>query len=127
MANIMAKDNQPGREDEVRLERFMKHKPPTFTRGEEANHWWKNAKQRIGAGGVVITWEMFKRDFLIKYFPADVRNRKVVEFMELKQGNMSVAEYAVKFESLCAFSPHFNTPEAEYDKCVKFESGLRPD
>ncbi|MCI62112.1 hypothetical protein A2U01_0083369, partial [Trifolium medium] len=54
---------------------------------DEANHWWKNSKQRIGAGGVVITWEMFKREFLMKYFPADVRNRKVVEFMELKQGN----------------------------------------
>ncbi|MCI80324.1 GRAS family transcription factor, partial [Trifolium medium] len=24
-------------------------------------------------------------------------------------------------------SPHYNTAEAEYDKCVKFESGLRPD
>ncbi|MCI49767.1 cellular nucleic acid-binding protein, partial [Trifolium medium] len=33
----------------------------------------------------------------------------------------------VKFESLCAFSPHYNTVEAESDKCVKFESGLRPD
>ncbi|MCI58518.1 hypothetical protein A2U01_0079773, partial [Trifolium medium] len=48
----------------------------------------------------------------------DVRNKKVVEFMELKQGNMSVAEYAVKFESLRAFSPHYNTVEAEDDKCV---------
>ncbi|MCI59225.1 GRAS family transcription factor, partial [Trifolium medium] len=70
---------------------------------------------------------MFKRGFLTKYFPADVKNKKVVEFMELKQGNMSVAEYAVKFESMCAFSPHYNTMEAEEDKCVKFESGLRPD
>ncbi|GAU33071.1 hypothetical protein TSUD_152260 [Trifolium subterraneum] len=47
--------------------------------------------------------------------------------MKLEQGNMSVAEYAAKFESLCAFSPHYNTPEAENEKCVKFESGLRPD
>ncbi|MCI46137.1 hypothetical protein A2U01_0067377, partial [Trifolium medium] len=87
---------------------------------EEANHWWKNAKQRLGVGGAVITWEMFKREFLIKYFPADVRNKKVVEFMELKQGNMSVAEYAAKFESLCAFSPYYNTPEAEYCKTLNF-------
>ncbi|MCI46501.1 gag polyprotein-related, partial [Trifolium medium] len=47
--------------------------------------------------------------------------------MELKQGNLSVADYAAKFESLCHFSPHYNTVEAEYDKCVKFESGLRLD
>ncbi|MCI11066.1 cellular nucleic acid-binding protein, partial [Trifolium medium] len=70
---------------------------------------------------------MFKREFLTKYFPAYVRNRKVIEFMKLKQGNMSVANYAAKFESLCRFSPHYNTVEAEEDKCVKFESGLRPD
>ncbi|MCI73011.1 hypothetical protein A2U01_0094275, partial [Trifolium medium] len=34
---------------------------------------------------------MFKREFWVKYFPADVRNQKVVEFLELKQGNMTVA------------------------------------
>ncbi|GAU42632.1 hypothetical protein TSUD_238240 [Trifolium subterraneum] len=42
--------------------------------------------------------------------------------MKLEQGNKSVAEYAAKFESLCAFSPHYNTPEAENDKCVKWEA-----
>ncbi|MCI87018.1 cellular nucleic acid-binding protein, partial [Trifolium medium] len=38
----MARDHQPGREDEMRLERFMKHKPPTFSRGynpEGAVNW----------------------------------------------------------------------------------------
>ncbi|MCI94272.1 hypothetical protein A2U01_0115570, partial [Trifolium medium] len=30
----------------------------------------------------------------------DVKNKKVVEFIELKQGNMTVADYAVKFETL---------------------------
>ncbi|MCI45526.1 pol polyprotein, partial [Trifolium medium] len=58
---------------------------------EEANNWWKNVKLRMGAGGVVIVWEAFKREFLRKYFLADVKNKKVVEFMELKQGNMFVA------------------------------------
>ncbi|GAU22478.1 hypothetical protein TSUD_295970 [Trifolium subterraneum] len=99
----------------------------TYVLREEANQWWKNAKLRLGERDVVITWEMFKREFFNKYFPADVKNKKVVEFMKLEQGNMSVAEYAAEFESLCAFSPHYNTPEAENDKCVKFESGLRPD
>ncbi|GAU49162.1 hypothetical protein TSUD_407090 [Trifolium subterraneum] len=99
----------------------------TYVLREEANKWWKSVKLRLGGGGVNITWEMFKRDFFMKYFPADVKNKKVVEFMKLGQGNMTVAEYAAKFESLCAFSPHYNIPEAENDKSVKFESGLRPD
>ncbi|MCI79891.1 hypothetical protein A2U01_0101162, partial [Trifolium medium] len=33
LAGIMARDHQPDREDEARLKRFMKHKPPTFTGG----------------------------------------------------------------------------------------------
>ncbi|MCI68465.1 pol polyprotein, partial [Trifolium medium] len=80
-----------------------------------------------GVDGVAIVWEIFKREFLRKYFPADVKNKKVIEFMELKQGNISAAEYSAKFEALCVFSPHYKTMEAEEDKCVKFESGLRPD
>ncbi|MCI25221.1 cellular nucleic acid-binding protein, partial [Trifolium medium] len=139
LANIVARDNDPGRDGERRLERFMSHKPTIFTGGynpdgaikwieeveiifeamgcteenktilgvyvlrEEANNWWRNAKLRMGEDGVVIVWELFRREFL-KYFPADVKNKKVVEFMELKQWNMSVAEYSAKFEALCVFS-----------------------
>ncbi|MCI63222.1 hypothetical protein A2U01_0084479, partial [Trifolium medium] len=40
---------------------------------------------------------------------------------------MSVSEYAAKFEELCRFAPHYNTMEAEEDKCVKFENELRSD
>ncbi|GAU37338.1 hypothetical protein TSUD_395190 [Trifolium subterraneum] len=163
VANILARGDNPVRDGEKRLERFLKHEPSFFIGGfnpdgavkwveeveiifdamecadenkltlgiyvlrEEANQWWKNAKLRLGEGGVVITWEMFKREFFTKYFPADVKNKKVVEFMKLEQGSMSVADYAAKFDSLGVFSPHYNTPEAENDKCVKFESGLRPD
>ncbi|WJX89958.1 hypothetical protein P8452_71908 [Trifolium repens] len=94
---------------------------------EDASYWWRNTCQRLGQGGAIITWDIFKRELLTKYFPTDMRNRKVAEFMELKQGNLSVAEYATKFEDLCRFCPHYNTVEAEGDKCVKFESGLRPD
>ncbi|MCI67367.1 hypothetical protein A2U01_0088626, partial [Trifolium medium] len=61
---------------------------------------WGNANQRLGANGAVITWARFKRELLTKYFPADERNCKVIEFMELKQGGMTVSEYAAKFEDL---------------------------
>ncbi|MCI85413.1 hypothetical protein A2U01_0106692, partial [Trifolium medium] len=33
LTNIVARDYQPGREDEMRLDRFMKQRPPTFTGG----------------------------------------------------------------------------------------------
>ncbi|MCI77849.1 hypothetical protein A2U01_0099119, partial [Trifolium medium] len=48
----------------------------TYMLCEEANQWWKNAKLRMGAGGIVISWEMFKGEFLRKYFPADIKNKK---------------------------------------------------
>ncbi|MCI75287.1 cellular nucleic acid-binding protein, partial [Trifolium medium] len=33
LTNIVARDHQPGSDVEVRLERFMKQKPPTFIGG----------------------------------------------------------------------------------------------
>ncbi|CAJ2657082.1 unnamed protein product [Trifolium pratense] len=90
----------------------------TYALREEAIVWWRNVRLRIGVDGVAIVWETFKREFLRKYFPADVKNKKVIEFMELKQGNLSVAEYTAKFEALCVFSPHYNTVEAEEDKAT---------
>lgn len=36
--------------------------------------------------------------FVEKYFPEDVRSKKEIEFLELKQGNLTIAEYAAKSE-----------------------------
>ncbi|XP_050918757.1 uncharacterized protein LOC127136210 [Lathyrus oleraceus] len=38
---------------------------------------------------------------------------------------MNVVEYAVKFEKLVNFCPHYNGADYEGSKCIKFESGLR--
>jgi hypothetical protein len=54
---------------------------------EEAEYWWENTRQRLEAAGTAITWEGFREEFLGKYFPADVSNKKEIEFLELKQGN----------------------------------------
>ena len=40
--------------------------------------------------------EVFRERFLRKYFPEDVRGKKEIEFLEVKQGNRSVTEYAAK-------------------------------
>lgn len=87
---------------------------------EEAEYWWDNDKRRLEVGGDVVSWERLKEEFLRKYFPADLRNKKEVEFLQLKQGSMSVAE-------LSRFCPYINVEDAMVSKCVKFESGLRPE
>jgi len=70
---------------------------------------------------------VFKREFIGRYFPEDVRGKKEIEFLELKQGNMSVTEYAAKFVELAKVYPYYIAETAEFSKCIKFENGLRAD
>jgi len=35
-----------------------------------------------------------------KYYPRDAQRTKELEFLSLKQGNLSVIEYAAKFDEL---------------------------
>ena len=64
--------------------------------------------------------------FLEKYFLNDVRRAKEIEFMQLKQGSMTVGEYASKFEELEKYSTFFYHPK-ERMKCIKFGNGLRDE
>jgi len=94
---------------------------------EEAEYWWTKSKGRLEASGEVVTWARFKSEFLRKYFPEDLRTKKEVEFLNLKQENLSVVEYAAKFEELSRFCLYINAEDAMVSKCVKFESGMRPE
>ncbi|XP_073227155.1 uncharacterized protein [Cicer arietinum] len=94
---------------------------------EEAEHWWDNVHQRLDNVGTAITWAIFKNMFQITYFPEDIYNRKEMEFFKLEQGNMSVAEYATKFEELSRYYPLYVGEAGEKSKCIKFEMGLRPE
>ncbi|XP_050920245.1 uncharacterized protein LOC127137869 [Lathyrus oleraceus] len=94
---------------------------------KEAEDWWRNTIQRFDEDGIEVTWALFRDAFLEKFFPEDVRGKKEIKFLELKQGNGTVAEYAAKFEELIKFCPHYNTANAERSKCLKFVNGLRPD
>lgn len=63
----------------------------------EVDDWWVSARSVLDDSGEEITWAVFSRKFLRKCFPEDVRAKKEIEFLELKQGNLSVIEYAAKF------------------------------
>ncbi|KAF1896152.1 hypothetical protein Lal_00027225 [Lupinus albus] len=75
--------------------------------------------------GQLISWSTFKAKFLYKYFPADLKRQKEMEFLKLEQGNMSVGEYAAKIEELARFCPYSELEVDGRSKCSKFESGLR--
>ncbi|XP_050902345.1 uncharacterized protein LOC127112651 [Lathyrus oleraceus] len=66
------------------------------------------------------------REFLRKYFPEDVCGKKEIEFLELKQGNLSVIEYVSRFVELAKFDRHYSEATTEFSRCIQFENGLRP-
>ncbi|XP_028062878.1 uncharacterized protein LOC114266194 [Camellia sinensis] len=90
-----------------------------FTLEDDARHW----SMLVGDENKDITWAHFLEIFYEKYFPQCVRDRKVSEFMELKQGNRSVAEYKAHFTELARFAPHM--VDTDYKKARQFEGGLR--
>ena len=58
-----------------------------------------------------------------KFFPASCRHAKAREFIELKQGTMTILEYVAKFTELALFGDDY---VASYmAKVRKFEDGLK--
>ncbi|XP_024019523.1 uncharacterized protein LOC112091040 [Morus notabilis] len=87
----------------------------------QASTWWKQVRIRLNVAG--MTWEQFKVIFNEQNFPQSYRDEKVMEFMSLLQGDMSVREYEAKFNDLSRFAP--SLVESEHLKCLKFEKGLK--
>ncbi|XP_073017805.1 uncharacterized protein [Primulina eburnea] len=75
-----------------------------FLLTKTARTWWDATKISVNVSA--LKWQEFKDLFYEKYFPRDVRSQKVKEFLELKQGNMSMQEYILKFEDGCQFAPY---------------------
>ncbi|XP_073154051.1 uncharacterized protein [Henckelia pumila] len=84
--------------------------------------WWEGVEKTVDP--TTLHWTEFKRLFLEKYFTADVRARLKTEFMSLRQGDLSVAQFVVKFERGCHFVPLIGDDEEE--KFQHFIVGLRP-
>ena len=72
-----------------------------------------------------LTWERFKTIFYDKYFTRDARSLRVKEFLELKQGAMSVCDYVRKFEQGCKYMPYIARDNNE--KMDHFLRGLNPE
>ncbi|KAF1878104.1 hypothetical protein Lal_00015090 [Lupinus albus] len=78
----------------------------TYMLVTEAENWWDFTRRQMETEGQLISWSTFKVKFLHKYFPADLKRKKEMEFLKLEQGNMSVGEYAAKFEEFARFCPY---------------------
>ena len=91
----------------------------------EANHWWSMMKRIHDGVDGAVTWAEFRKLFYEKYFPSNVRKAMEREFLLLKQGDDTIAEYEAKFARLAHFAPH--QVDTEEKKVDKFEMGLRPN
>ena len=58
-----------------------------------------------------------------KYFPASARHVKAREFLELKQGTLTVLEYISKFTELACFADDYVATNMA--KVRKYEDGLK--
>ncbi|KAL2229481.1 UNVERIFIED_CONTAM: hypothetical protein Sindi_1927800 [Sesamum indicum] len=66
--------------------------------------WWEIVP-RSKSQPVTLMWNDFLKEFVDKYTPPVYRNRKKVEFLELKQNDLSVAEYELQFVRLSKYAP----------------------
>ena len=87
----------------------------------EAQVWWNWAKTSRDLEA--MTWAEFQELFMGKYFPDTTRHAKAQEFLELKQGTMTVMEYVARFTELARFADDYVA--TDMDKVRKFENGLK--
>ena len=67
--------------------------------------------------------DLFHEFLMGKYFPTTARHAKAQEFLELKQGKMTVMEYVAKFAELARFANDYMATDMA--KVRKFEDGMK--
>ncbi|XP_069149754.1 uncharacterized protein [Solanum lycopersicum] len=90
-----------------------------------AQTWCKMWQDSRVLGGVPVTWELFQTIFLEKFFPREMREAKVEEFINLKQGSMTVKEYSLKFVKLSRYATSLVSNSR--DEMSRFLTGINGD
>ena len=99
----------------------MRIRLATFQLECESYIWWDWV--RASRDPKTMTWGEFRELFIDKFFPASTRHAKAREFLELKQGNMTMLKYIVKFTELAHFGDDYVA--IDMAKVQKFEDGLK--
>ncbi|XP_050935188.1 uncharacterized protein LOC127143928 [Cucumis melo] len=94
----------------------------TFLLQKEAEGWRKSIIARYNDART-LDWQTFRGIFEEKYYPTTYCEAKRDEFLELKQGSLSVAKYERKYTELSRYAEMIVPSES--DLCCRFERGLR--
>ncbi|XP_056171902.1 uncharacterized protein LOC130139270 [Syzygium oleosum] len=90
-----------------------------------ASDWWKATRRRVFPAGTAQTWAMFVETFNNKYFSKSAKEKELVEFMRLYQGQRTVDQYEAKFTKLSKFAPRMM--KDPWDRARRFRDGLKPN
>ncbi|TYK01101.1 uncharacterized protein E5676_scaffold264G001280 [Cucumis melo var. makuwa] len=98
------------------IERLKKLGATVFegSAGSDAENWRSDAR--------ALDWQTFRGIFEDKYYPSTYYEAKRDEFLGLKQGSLSVAEYERKYIELSRYVDVIVASES--NRCRRFERGL---
>ena len=69
-----------------------------------AQTWYVQWRDNRVRGGLVI-WKIYNATFLDRFFPREMRDEKVMEFINLIRGGKSVHVYSLEFIKLSKYDP----------------------
>ena len=85
---------------------------------KEADRWWVMTKPSVEISPG-FDWESFKALVEKRFYPQELRLKKLSEFLALKQGMLSVQAYTDQFNHLAHYAGHLaKTEEERYSSIV---------
>ncbi|XP_060194919.1 uncharacterized protein LOC132624110 [Lycium barbarum] len=132
-----------GGSNSCKTKEFLNMKPPVFTesiRAEDSQNFMDGLQKVFhvmhateteawepfrGEDASPVTWDEFVDAFIDHFQPLEVREEKAYEFERLRQNDMSVNDYYLKFVSLAKYAPHI-IPDRRA-RVRQFVLGLIPD
>ncbi|XP_070019854.1 uncharacterized protein [Nicotiana sylvestris] len=66
--------------------------------------WWEAYERRRSAGAAPLTWQEFSTLFLEKWIPQSQREELRRQFEWLRQGDMIMSQYEVRFSELARYA-----------------------
>ncbi|KAF1862652.1 hypothetical protein Lal_00013413 [Lupinus albus] len=92
----------------------------TYMLVTEGENWWEFTTRQMEMEELLISWSTFKAKFLQKYFPADLKREKEMEFLKLEQGNMPKLKMMFRHQEIADFANLVN-------KCRMYEDDVKVD
>ncbi|MCQ7842151.1 retrotransposon gag domain-containing protein, partial [Salmonella enterica] len=74
-----------------------------------ARTWFDQWKEGRAEDAPPASWACFEEAFLGRFFPRELKEAKVREFLTLKQDSLSAHEYGLKFTQLSRYAPEMVT------------------